>query len=78
MKAKKWSLEGYDTFEGGPDDYYPLEGEYDDESAAQAAARNRLAELEKTQPSSSSGGQSGIQDRVFIVRPDGRKYRFHG
>jgi hypothetical protein len=80
MKTGKWSLDGYDTFEGGPDAYYPLEGEYDDEQSAQAAARKRLAELEKTQPSSSSGGQSfgGIQDQVFVVRPDGSKYRFLG
>lgn len=76
MKARKWSLEGYDTFEGGPDAYYPLEGEFDDEQAVQAAARDRLAELEKTQPSSDSGGQGGIQDQVFVVRPDGSKYRF--
>jgi hypothetical protein len=78
MKPAKWSLEGYDTFEGGSDGFYPLDGKYDDELAAQAAARSRMAELEKTQPSSSSGGQGGIQDQVFIVRPDGSKYRFNG
>jgi hypothetical protein len=79
MKTGKWSLEEYDTFEGG-DAFSPLEGEYYDEPTAQAAARNRLAELEKTQPSAHSGGQGfgGIQDQVFIVRPDGSKYRFFG
>jgi hypothetical protein len=72
-----WRLEGYDTFEGAS---YPLKGEYSDEKAARGAAQERLAELERTQPSSSSGGQGdlGIQDRVYIVRPDGSKYRFHG
>jgi hypothetical protein len=80
MKKGKWKIEGYDTFEGGPDAFYPLPGEFDDEPAAQAAARGHLAELEKTQPASQSGGQSeqGIQDRVYIVRPDGTKYRFTG
>ena len=78
MKTRKWSLEGYDTFEGGSDAYYPLKGKYDNKLAAQVAARNQLAELEKIQPRKSSGGQGGIQDAVFIVRPNGSKYRFHG
>ena len=80
MANKKWKIEGYDTFEGGSDAYYPLFGKFDDEPAAQAAAREYLAELEKTQPTSESGGQSeqGIQDRVYIVRPDETKYRFTG
>jgi hypothetical protein len=80
MAKKQWKIEGYDTFEGGPDAFYSLPGEFDDEPAAQAAAREQLAELEKTQPTSQSGGQSeqGIQDRVYIVRPDETKYRFTG
>ena len=38
-------------------------------------ALKRLADLERTQPAASSGGQApgGIQDRVYIVHPDGRK-----
>ena len=67
--SNKWKLEGYDTFEGS---YYPLEGEYDSEAQAEDAARSRLIHLEKTQPSSSSGGQGGIQDRVYIVNPEGK------
>ncbi len=78
METSRWSLQGYDTFEGGPDAYYPLEGKFDGESAAQAAARCRLANLEKTQPKESSGGQGGIQDHVYIVKPDGSRYRFSG
>lgn len=72
--ADLWRLEGYDTFEGSE---YPLGGVYGTEAAAVKAARDRLAELEKNQPSASSGGQSraGIQDRVYVVRPDGSKFR---
>ena len=75
---REWKLEGYDTFESGEDAFYPLRGTFKSEQEATAAARKRLKELEKKQPSSSSGGQSstGIQDRVYIVRPDGTKYRF--
>jgi hypothetical protein len=70
-----WKLLGYDTFDGM---WYALQGEYESEWDARAAAQQRLMELERTQPTESSGGQSstGIQDRVFIVRPDGTKYRF--
>src|SRR5262245_18102138 len=66
----RWRLRGYDTFAG---EDYPLPGSYWTEAQAQRAARKRLAELERTQPSVSSGGQrpGGIQDQVYIVRPDG-------
>lgn len=71
----KWKLEGFDTFEGSP---YPLPGEYNNEEEARRVAKARLKELEKRNPSETSGGQgaTGIQDRVFIVRPDGSKYRY--
>ncbi len=70
---KDWKLEGVDTF---ANESYPLGGEYPNEAAAVEAAKERLEELEKTQPTSQSGGQKGIQDQVYIVRPDGTKYRF--
>lgn len=72
-----WKLEGYDTFDG---EYYSLEGEYTSEADARKAAKARLEELEKTQPSDSSGGQTamGIQDRVFILGPNGSRYRYTG
>ncbi len=78
--ARKWSLNGYDTFEEGPEAFYTLPGEWDTEKEAREAAKKRLQELEISQPSSSSGGQgfSGIQDQVFIVRPDDSMYRFIG
>ena len=85
-----WRLEGYDTFAG---EEYPLgnirmEGggtldgmqpSYPDYDSALADARRRLEDLERTQPSASSGGQSslGIQDRVYIVHPDGRRERVY-
>lgn len=73
----KWTLQGYDTFEGGRDAYYPIPGKYDSESAVIEAARTKLKELEKTQPSSSSGGQGvlDIQDHIYIVDPQGNKQR---
>lgn len=72
MSDGKWKLEGYDTFsrEG-----YPLPGEYDTEDAAMTAAKKRLEYLERTQPSESSGGQGGVQDQVYLIRPDGTKFR---
>lgn len=70
-----WRLKGYDTFSM---ESYALPGEYSDESEARDAAHARLEELERTQPTSSSGGQDwhGIQDKVLVVRPDGSSYRY--
>lgn len=69
----KWKLIGHDTFAR---EDYPL-SEHESEEAAIEAARARLRSLEVTQPSATSGGQGdeGIQDRVFIERPDGTRYR---
>jgi hypothetical protein len=72
-KEVLWTLEGYDTFS---DERYPFSGAFESEASARAAADERLDELERQQPSSRSGGQEGIQDRVYIVRPDGTRYRY--
>lgn len=72
MPAKKWQLLGYDTF---AEEEYPLSGEYGSESEAITEAMKRLEELEKLQPSQHSGGQDGIQDRVYVIRPDGTIFR---
>ncbi len=73
----KWSIKGFDTLE---EEFYPFIGnpEFDTEKEARIAASEKLKSLEHTQPSDSSGGQieEGIQDRVFIVRPDQTHYRF--
>lgn len=76
-KEKPWKLEGYDTFS---EEWYPLSGEYSDEKDAIDAATKQLEDLEKIQPTETSGGQklSGIQDRIYIIRPDGTRYRFTG
>ena len=79
-EAGHWRLEGYDTFSDeeyplgayGVDDYKPSYGSYED---ALADARRRLAELNRTQPNAGGQAPSGIQDRVYIVHPDGRKER---
>lgn len=83
----KWKLEGYDTFDG---EYYPIgtlsvidgrstvdgaKPSYDTYAEVLKDARWQLAQLEKTQPTRTSGGQAGIQDRVYIVHPDGRRER---
>jgi hypothetical protein len=67
-----FTLVGYDTFEG---EEYTLDGVYHTEQEAVVAAQIRLRHLEQTQPSSSSGGQGmfGIQDRVYVLRPDAWK-----
>ena len=70
-----YKLEGYDTFEC---EFYPVPGEYATEDEVKKAACKFMQELEELQPSETSGGQedSGIQDRVYIVKPDGTKYRY--
>lgn len=67
----RWKLMGYDTFSN---ESYTLKS-YPTQAAAESAAQERLRDLERTQPSTSSGGQSGIQDRVYIERPDGTTQR---
>lgn len=71
----KWRLFGYDTLS---EEYYPLEGKYDTKEEAMLAAESHLAKVEQTQPSESSGGQEkyGVQDRVYIERPDGSRYQY--
>lgn len=68
----EWGLEGWDTFAGHS---YPLPGRFRTRQGAVRAARRVLANLEKTQPSENSGGQDGIQDRVYVVAPDGKRER---
>jgi hypothetical protein len=72
MQSGIWKLKGYDTFSK---DYYALEGEFATQTQAIVAAQSILAELELEQPSESSGGQDGIQDQVFVIRPDGSMLR---
>lgn len=74
-KKEKWSLKGYDTFE---DAFYPIHGFHYSLEGAEDAALKQLTKIEALQPTSTSGGQGkyGIQDQVYIVRPDGTSYRF--
>ena len=71
--TRAWALHGWDTFAGEAHHI----GRYFTEAGARRAARRYLRRLEKDQPSESSGGQgpAGIQDRVYIVRPDGTEFR---
>ncbi len=58
-----YRLRGYDPFSS---EYYDFGGEYATYSEAEIAARKELQELEVSQPSEQSGGQDGIQDRVYM------------
>ena len=69
----RWKISGFDTFAG---ESYPLRGGFTSQEAAERAALRRLGVLEMMQPSDVSGGQGGIQDQVFVHRPDGTSYRF--
>jgi len=70
----RWKIVGYDTFSS---EWYALCPDYGTEREARTAALKKLEELERLQPTKDSGGQSdsGIQDRVFVERPDGTRYR---
>src|SRR5258708_29915262 len=70
--ANVYRLRGYDPFSS---DCYDLGGEYATYLEAENAARMELQELEVSQPSAQSGGQDGIQDRVYIVLPNGHLER---
>ena len=67
-----WFLEGWDTFSG---ESYPIPGRYRNEDAAIRAAKRYLKKLERLQPSEASGGQDGLQDRVYVRGPDGQSIR---
>ncbi len=72
MENDKWKLLGHDTF---ANEDYPLEGEFDTERDAIMAAKLQLADLEITQPQLETDGQDGIQDQVYVIRPDGSRFR---
>ncbi len=72
MHGTKWRLEGFDT---SAREEYPISGDYDSEADAVAAAENRMEQIEKHPPSVPSGEQEGLQDRIYVVRPDGSKFR---
>lgn len=61
-----WGLRGVDTF---ADETYEIEGNYESELAATAAGHRQLDDINRLQPKATSGGQDGIQDRIFIVGP---------
>ncbi|MAS92857.1 MAG: hypothetical protein CMO55_06630 [Verrucomicrobiales bacterium] len=68
----QWRLEGWDTFSREP---YPIRGSWSSEAEAMEAALRELETIEKMQPTETSGGQSGIQDHVYVVAPTGEKVR---
>jgi hypothetical protein len=72
--APCWRIHGYDAYSGDP---YPLPGRFPSEAAALRAARRALRKIERMQPAATTGGQAdgGMQDHVYVVRPDGSLYR---
>lgn len=67
-----WRLCYHDTFAG---ESRLMSGRYRSRARAERAARRELKRIEKLQPTRRSGGSDGIQDRIFIVGPDGRSER---
>lgn len=68
-----WTLEGLDTFS---DEMYPLPGSFPSQEAAEVAARDRLVQLERDEPTGNKGQEPcGLQDRVFVVSPTGQRIR---
>lgn len=69
-----WKLIGWDTFSS---EEYSI-SEHKTQELAEKAAAEKMQYLEEIQPSKSSGGQGtyGIQDQVYIQRPDGTRYRW--
>ena len=70
-----WHLDGLDTFSH---DSYRLADNLPSQDVAEFLAQARLRKLEGSQPTESSGGQQGIQDKVYIVHPGGRSVYFAG
>lgn len=72
----EWKLCGRDTF--ALEDYHI--SNFATEELALQAARSYLDNLERRQPTATSGGQAagGIQDRLYIIGPDGAGYRYMG
>ena len=61
-----WRTEGFDTFSG---DAYSFPGSYQTEREAVEAGKKQLKEIQKDQPDAGE-----IQDQVWIIRPDGKRY----
>jgi hypothetical protein len=73
MMPEVWKVEGKDGFDMEAD-YYPV-SEHANYPAALEAARGELAQLDISQPD--AGGPAGIQDRVYVVHPDGRRQQVY-
>jgi hypothetical protein len=71
-----FKLLGYDMFSR---EWYSLD-QFSTWDKARKAGVKKLEELAISQPANSYGGQSinGIQDRVFIEHPNGKRYRVIG
>jgi len=72
FRQGEWHLEGWDTFAGHS---YPLPGHFYSKDQAIRGARRVLAGIRRDQPDDSSGGQDGIQDRVYVIGPEGERLR---
>jgi hypothetical protein len=67
-EEKTWKVLIYDTFEG---EWYNI-SQHASEEEAFATASDHAIKTEQLQPSSSSGGQLGIQDKTYVETPDGK------
>ena len=70
-----WRVLGFDAFD---EEYYPLSGDFETEDGAKKLASEKFDQINLSQPDEQSSGQDddGIQDRLFIEKPDGSLIRF--
>ncbi len=69
-----WYVDSMDGFDVDAE-IFELSGPYATLREALNAVTERFAYLERMQPH--AGGQSGIQDRVYLRHPDGRRERLY-
>jgi hypothetical protein len=69
---KPWKVVGWDTFAR---EEYSVAAHATEEEAV-LAAKAHYADIQREQPVEQSGGQTGIQDQVYIVDPAGRRRQY--
>lgn len=70
VNGKGWGVKGFDSFDG---EYYTVSEGLPSLVAAEAKAKEQLQDIKKQQADAGD-----LQDRVYIVRPDGSERQFHG
>jgi len=69
-RSNCWRLSGWDTF---AHESYPI-GDFPDEASAREAAKKRLKKYAQSRHRTGGPPPGGIEDLIFVVRPDGSSY----